>query len=119
MITAILLPNLTKIGILIGFTINQEYIAEVLCINRDKPASTCQGKCYLSQKMKKAEEPDKEPIPTNFQERLQVVFNEVKNTVSIWSQLIQSDNQTVISQQNNFYSSSYTADVFHPPKPSF
>lgn len=37
------------------YQINQEYIAAVLCINKTKPASSCNGKCYLSKKMKEQE----------------------------------------------------------------
>lgn len=119
MITAILLPNLTKVGILIEFTIHQDFIAEVLCINRDKPASTCEGKCYLSQKMKKAEEQDKKPIPTNFQERLQVVYYDVRHAFDFWSRPVLVDRKLALTPQAQFYSSSYIADIFHPPKSSF
>lgn len=34
------------------YQINQDYIASVLCINKAKPTSTCNGKCYLLKKMK-------------------------------------------------------------------
>jgi len=37
------------------YQMNQDYIASVLCINKAKPASTCNGKCYLSKKMKEQE----------------------------------------------------------------
>jgi hypothetical protein len=59
MISAMLLPSLTTIGILIDFKINQDYIAKFLCINREKPMSTCNGKCYLTKQLKKAEEQEK------------------------------------------------------------
>jgi len=32
---------------------NYEYVATVLCENRDKPALACNGKCYLEKEMKK------------------------------------------------------------------
>ena len=34
------------------YQINQDYIASVLCINKAKPTSICNGKCYLLKKMK-------------------------------------------------------------------
>jgi len=46
-------PSLTKIGILIDFKINQNFIAKVLCINRDKSIITRNGKCYLTEQLKK------------------------------------------------------------------
>lgn len=45
------------------YQINQEYIAAVLCINKAKPASTCNGKCYLSKKMKEQEQQE-QSIPS-------------------------------------------------------
>lgn len=33
------------------FKINQDYIAEELCINRDKPELSCAGKCILNSKL--------------------------------------------------------------------
>lgn len=31
----------------IEYAVNKDYIAEVLCINREKPEMECDGKCYL------------------------------------------------------------------------
>ena len=33
------------------FKINQDYIAQELCINRDKPELSCAGKCILNSKL--------------------------------------------------------------------
>lgn len=42
-----------------GFELNQTYIAQNLCINRNKPELHCNGKCYLMKKFKQAEEKEK------------------------------------------------------------
>ena len=39
---------------IIEYYSNYEYIATVLCENRDKPALACQGKCYFEKEMSKA-----------------------------------------------------------------
>lgn len=39
---------------LIEYHANNEYIASVLCENRDKPELACNGKCYLTKKMKES-----------------------------------------------------------------
>ena len=111
-----MLPSLTKIGILIDFKINQDFIAEVLCINREKPISTCNGKCYLSEQLKKAEEQEEKKAPTSNKERLKVIFY---NTKSSFDFLLNTD--CLISKVNpacvdEFYTSSYNADIFRPPK---
>ncbi|MDC9722424.1 MAG: hypothetical protein PSN34_06580 [Urechidicola sp.] len=43
---------------LIEYYSNKEYIASVLCENRDKPALACNGKCYLEKQLKKASKQD-------------------------------------------------------------
>lgn len=45
------------------YNINQDYIASVLCINKAKPASTCNGKCYLIKKMEQQEQQE-QSIPS-------------------------------------------------------
>jgi hypothetical protein len=55
---------------------NYEYISKVLCINKDKPMSTCNGKCYLSQQLKEAQETEKQDkkISTVEQERIPMII---------------------------------------------
>lgn len=43
----------------VEFELNKEYIAEFLCINKEKPMTICGGKCYLSKELQKANEQDK------------------------------------------------------------
>lgn len=45
----------------IGYQINKAYIAETLCVNRDKPQMHCDGKCYLSKQLKKANDLNTSP----------------------------------------------------------
>lgn len=39
---------------IIEYHANYDYIANVLCENRDKPYLECNGKCYLEKQIKKA-----------------------------------------------------------------
>src|SRR5690606_3619645 len=45
------------------YVINQDYIAEYLCINKDKPEMDCNGKCYLMQKIQKENDEKKQNLP--------------------------------------------------------
>ena len=38
------------------YKVNQDYIATVLCVNKDKPKMECNGKCHLAKELKKAAE---------------------------------------------------------------
>jgi hypothetical protein len=40
----------------IQYAIFKDYIAKTLCINKDKPKSCCQGKCFLEKELKKSTE---------------------------------------------------------------
>ena len=41
-----------------SFKLNQGWIAENLCINRDKPETHCNGKCHLKAQIQKQEQED-------------------------------------------------------------
>jgi len=43
--------------VLLHFELNQEYIANELCVEKDIPDSCCKGKCYLNDALEKAETP--------------------------------------------------------------
>jgi hypothetical protein len=116
MITALMLPNFTKIGIFIDFKINQDFIAKVLCINREKPMSTCNGQCYLSKQLKKAEEQEEKQVPTNKKERFEVVYYYSK---SFFDFLFYTDffaNKLNPTFVNEFFTSFFIVDIFRPPK---
>jgi hypothetical protein len=65
-----------------GFKLNQKFIAEKLCENRNKPMLQCHGKCYLMKMKKKAaeqkQEQDNQLTQTQFQ---QLFCNEVLTIV--------------------------------------
>jgi hypothetical protein len=112
---AVMLPNLTKIGILIDFKINQDFIAEVLCINREKPMSTCNGKCYLSEQLKKAEEQE-EKAPVNKKERIEVGYYYSKSSFDFHFYTDCLESKLNAAFVDEFYTSSFIADIFRPPK---
>lgn len=116
MIMALMLPNVIKVGILIDFKINQDFIAEVLCIDKEKPRSTCNGKCYLSEKLKKAEEREEKKAPTSKKERLEVIYFYAKSAFNFlfYRDLFKGHlNPACVDE---FYKSFFIADIFRPPK---
>jgi len=40
----------------VEYILNQNYIAEFLCINKDKPELQCNGKCHLVKQIEKQQE---------------------------------------------------------------
>lgn len=51
LLVATLLPTVSPLGILAYYNLNKDYIARVLCENRDKPQLHCDGKCYLARRL--------------------------------------------------------------------
>lgn len=49
---ATLLPTVSPWGTLAYYHVNKDYIARVLCENRDKPQLHCDGHCYLAKRLK-------------------------------------------------------------------
>ena len=56
---------------------NYDYIAEVLCINQDKPEMQCNGQCHLSQQLEKAADQSDEPGTPPSSNRQQVELSPV------------------------------------------
>jgi len=49
---------LMKLGILTYFQLNQAYIIEMFCVNKEKPEMHCDGQCFLAKKLQAAEDSD-------------------------------------------------------------
>lgn len=52
----IISQSLVYVGIGIYYHVNKQYISQQLCENRNNPQMHCNGHCYLSKQLKKAEE---------------------------------------------------------------
>ncbi|OON66472.1 hypothetical protein B0919_21815 [Hymenobacter sp. CRA2] len=61
-----------RLGIVASWWLNRDYVARVLCINRDKPQMHCNGKCHLRKQLRAADarEAKQQPGPSKqaFQE---------------------------------------------------
>ena len=52
LLVATLLPSVSQWGIVAHYQLNKDYIARVLCENRDRPELHCDGKCFLAKRLK-------------------------------------------------------------------
>jgi hypothetical protein len=68
----LLLQSFSKSLIMLEFRVNRDYIAEVLCVNKDKPQLQCNGKCHLKKQLEKDNEPARNG--TSAKERYEVIF---------------------------------------------
>ena len=97
---------------LVEYAINYDYIAKVLCINKDKPEMQCNGKCQLMKKLEKQQEEDYKSIRILIEE-YPIGFVDVLD--------ISSDLNTELQHKKgnfshkNDYSFLFLNAVFHPP----
>jgi len=97
---------------LANYLINQDYIAEFLCINKDKPELECNGKCYLAKQLKEASAEKEKNLPAIAMEEYPI------GIMSITTFEISETTETTLQanfQYNNNYTFSYLNSVFHPP----
>lgn len=59
LLVALIGSNFSRFFVYAGFEMNQKYISEKLCENRNRPWIHCNGKCFLMKKLKQAEEKEK------------------------------------------------------------
>jgi hypothetical protein len=96
----------------LDYFVNYEYISEVLCINKEKPLSTCNGKCYLSQQLKEVQETEKQDkkIPTVEQERTPMIVYKTE-----LPEFLKTDSEA--KQYSEFYQFSIKDLSISPPTP--
>lgn len=69
----ILAQTLVNVGIGAYYHFNKEYITAKLCENRSKPQMHCNGQCYLSKQLKKAEEGESKAHKQMLKEKEEIV----------------------------------------------
>ncbi|MEL4308561.1 hypothetical protein JMA43_10715 [Joostella sp. CR20] len=94
------------------YVINQDYIAEYLCINKDKPEMHCDGKCYLMQMLEEQNNEKKQNLPAIDLKEYPIGFVTLIN--------LPSETTTTTPQKNhNNYHNQYrfltSEQHFHPP----
>jgi len=97
---------------LFEYVIDQDYIAEFLCINKDKVELQCNGKCYLMQQLDKQNEEKKANLPRIAMEEYPIGFIDFLSVHLIEKKIITN----VISKHyTNHYNFLYSGQSFHPP----
>lgn len=114
-ITLILLMSMQsfyKLGVITYFQLNREFIAEVLCINKEEPITTCYGQCFLNRNLELADDESQSSAPKG-KEKIEFPTFVVSETFYAFHQLSQN------GQRNTNYllstSSAHLDTPFHPP----
>lgn len=95
----------------IEYALNKDYIAEFLCINKDKPEMACGGKCHLMKQLEKQEKELPKGLKISFEEYpIGFVKLYLKNSKV---DLEHHAKQRFGEYQN--YSFLFSEEIFHPP----
>lgn len=94
------------------FVANQDYIAEFLCINTDKPELDCKGKCYLMQMLEEKQEKNKKELPKINLSDYPIGFIRIADLPIT---KIDQHLKTPIFSNADRYSYQYSFSDFHPP----
>ena len=101
---------------LFEYIIEQDYIAEFLCVNTDKPELDCGGKCYLMQQLAKHNEEKRQNLPRIAMEEYPIGFVQLLSIVE--HKFIESFN-TITSEYLNEYRYLFSYSDFRPPSLTF
>jgi hypothetical protein len=60
LVAALLISSAAKTVLIADYLLNYDYIAKVLCINKDKPEMHCNGKCHLAKQLQQQDEQEQQ-----------------------------------------------------------
>ncbi len=116
MLVVILLPGFSKFWIIIAFKINQDFIVNEWCINKEDVIITCNGKCYLSSRLNLVDENEQKQIPKPKIDSLKINYHLTKNEMPVFKFRAIKNRIEPVSDQV-FYYCSHLDEVFRPPQP--
>ena len=104
----------------IWYVVNKEYVSQKLCENKDIPMLNCNGKCYLSKQLEKAESALKD-LENNHKNNRPVLSENIKFTQNFDFQF-QIENDEELTQKTNFkeldhfHKNLFINSIDHPPQ---
>ncbi|MCB0628144.1 MAG: hypothetical protein R2824_31560 [Saprospiraceae bacterium] len=117
LLLSFLSAQLNELWIILDFKIHQDFIAEVLCINKDEPLLLCSGKCYLSDQLKKAEEKKQQDLPNSVQEKASTTLYIHDLSESAKVIITSNYHEPSFLELCDLFPTTFTFDIFHPPRP--
>lgn len=98
----------------LDYELRKDFIAEYLCVNKDKPQLQCHGQCHLSKEVKKAEKQQQNSVEKSSVLLLACPFVDEKDFLSFDIQLF-IDKQIHKVLYLDIFVDSYINKIFHPP----
>lgn len=104
----------------IWYVVNKEYVAQELCENQNIPMLNCNGKCYLSKQLKKAESALKD-LEDNHKNNRPVMSENVKIAQNldfkVYYEVIPEEKSKIVFQNtNDSREILFINSIDHPPQ---
>lgn len=77
LVIVIISQTFVNVGIGVYYYFNKAYITQKLCENRSNPKLHCNGHCYLSKQLKKAEEGEQKQTQNILKEKEEIISNDI------------------------------------------
>lgn len=100
-------------AVIYWFYFNRSYIAEKLCINRDKPELKCKGNCYLAKKLKEAENKKDDQASLQLKEWVSISPFILNSNIEETSD--PETRKPFFTQKAGNYHFQHSHAIFHPP----
>jgi hypothetical protein len=99
--------------IVVDFLLNQDYIKEFLCINKDKPKLSCNGKCQLTKQLKQTQNEGQNKFPHLINLEYEFVTNTIITIPQRHKFILKAKLNAMYA---NIYDKNFAIDIFHPPQ---
>jgi hypothetical protein len=116
LLAALISSNCSLFFVYAGFEMNNKYIAENLCINKNRPWLHCDGKCYFMKKIRQAEENEKKQETKDNLTKMEVSFFQEPYQFAFIEPVILESHKSTFYRYNYQYRCSYLSAIFRPPK---
>jgi hypothetical protein len=113
LISLILLQTFSKGLLILDYKLNKDFIYKVLCINQDRPALQCEGRCHLNKKLQKAQETESKTTHSSVSSLEIIWFYQPYASVHLRPSI--TSKKQIFPYQVS-YQFSFLTDTFHPPQ---
>ncbi len=108
----LIIQPLNNLLIVLNYMVNKDFVATVLCINRDIPENDCEGRCQVTEQFKEQEDKKKEQSG--------IMSN--KSDVTLYLPMSFANQYPPVNEENyhvtykNKKPTTPPSSIFHPPR---
>ncbi|MCB0428819.1 MAG: hypothetical protein H6585_00780 [Flavobacteriales bacterium] len=112
LLSVFLFQTFSRLVIMVDFYLNQDYLEQAFCVNKDKPQMHCHGKCHMKNMLKKEEKKETSPA-SPFKEKREIQLFSQRNEPNHFADINRVGK--TFTPYRPTHSHPHTRAVFHPP----